>query len=48
MLQKLFNGAKQGDLEGVEEALAEGANVDVGANPCGLIPLGFLVKHAHL
>lgn len=31
MLQKLLSGAKQEDLDAVEGALAQRANVDVGA-----------------
>ena len=32
MIQKLLDAAKDGDLEMVEEALGEGANVDVSVN----------------
>lgn len=47
VLQKLLSGAKQEDLDAVEGALAQGANVDVGVVLHGSIPCAFLVKDDH-
>lgn len=44
VLQKLLNGALQGYLDAVEEALAEGGNVDVGVSPYGFSPLVFQLR----
>lgn len=41
LFQRLRKGAKKGDLDAVEEALAEGANVDVGVSLHGSIPPDF-------
>ena len=46
-LQKLLRGAKQEDLDAVEGALAQGANVDVGACLHGSTRRAFLVKDGH-
>ena len=44
MLQKLLIGAKQGDVNAVEEAVAEGADVDVCLSPHRSIPLAFQLR----